>query len=65
VHVVVYRQFDAVPAEAFPRYEGLHQRRISFVVGPLSAALVLSVGWLILDRPTQVPLWGKQQSTCS
>lgn len=57
VHVVVYRQFAAVPAAAFPAYEHLHQRRISFVVGPLFAALVASVGWLIIDRPEGVPEW--------
>jgi len=57
VQVVVYRQFPEVPAEAFPRYEGLHQRRITYLVGPLFGALVLSTGWLGLDRPPTVPGW--------
>lgn len=57
VHVVVYRQFTAVPAEAFPQYERLHQRRITLVVGPLFAALVLTAGWLLVDRPVGSPLW--------
>jgi hypothetical protein len=57
VHIVVYRQFAAVPADAFPTYVRLHQRRISFVVGPLFAALLLSVGWLVAARPVGVPLW--------
>ena len=57
VHVVVYRQFTAVPAESFPAYERLHQQRISRVVGPLFAALVATVGWLLFDRPPGAPLW--------
>ncbi len=57
VHVVVYRQFSAVPAAAFPAYERLHQQRISRVVGPLFAALGITAGWLIVDRPAGVPLW--------
>ena len=57
VQVVVYRQFPAVPADAFPRYEGLHQRRITYLVGPLFGGLVLSTGWLGLDRPPTVPGW--------
>lgn len=57
VHVVMYRQFAAVPEDAFPRYESLHQRRISYLVGPLFGALVLGTGWLVLDRPPSVPGW--------
>lgn len=57
VHVVVYRQFSAVPPAAFPDYERLHQRRISLVVGPLFAALIASSGWLLLNRPVGAPLW--------
>lgn len=57
VQVVVYRQFAAVPAAAFADYERLHQRRISYVVGPLFAALVLSAVWLVADRPAGVPMW--------
>ena len=57
VQVVVYRQFPEVPVDAFPRYERLHQRRITYLVGPLFGALVLSTGWLGLDRPPTVPGW--------
>jgi len=53
----VYRQFPEVSADAFPRYEGRHQRRITYLVGPLFGALVLSTGWLGLDRPPTVPGW--------
>lgn len=57
VHLVVYRQFAAVPAAAFADFERAHQRRISVLVGPLFAALALSTGWLLIDRPVAVPLW--------
>ena len=57
MHVVVYRQFTAVPADAFGKYEALHQRRISFIVGPLFALLVVSAGWLLVARPAGVAMW--------
>jgi len=56
VHVVVYRQFSAVPPASFGAYERSHQRRISFVVGPLFAALVGAAGWLIIERPMSLSL---------
>ncbi|MGS0688545.1 DUF1772 domain-containing protein [Nakamurella sp. GG22] len=57
VHLVVYRQFPLVPAAAFADYEQGHQRRISMLVGPLFAALVISTGWLLIDRPVTVAGW--------
>ena len=57
VHVVVYRQFAAVPSTAFGEYERLHQRRVSFVVGPLFAALIGAAGWLLVARPQRLPPW--------
>ena len=57
VQLVVYRQFAAVPAAAFADFERAHQRRISVLVAPLFAALVLSTGWLLIDRPAAVPGW--------
>jgi len=56
VHVVVYRQFSAVPPAAFGEYERLHQRRISYVVGPLFVALIAAAGWLLINRMS-LPLW--------
>ena len=53
VHLVVYRMFAHVPAPAFPAYELAHQRRVSLVVGPLFAGLVLSTGALAV-RPGAV-----------
>jgi hypothetical protein len=47
------------PADAFPVYERLHRRRISYLVGPLFAALISSTGWLLLDRPPTVPAWAR------
>ncbi len=35
VQVLVYRQFDLVPAAHFAAYEAAHQRRVTVVVGPL------------------------------
>lgn len=57
VQVVVYRQFSAVPPDAFADYELSHQRRISYLVGPLFAALVGTVGWLIVDPPPSIAWW--------
>ena len=57
VHLVVYRQFAEVPAAAFADFERAHQRRISVLVGPLFAALVISTGWLLIDRPVAVAGW--------
>ena len=56
VRVLVYPQFAAVPPDRFADYERAHQRRISFVVGPLFAAQAVTTGWLLLDRPPGTPL---------
>lgn len=57
VQVLVYPQFALVPPDAFPSYERGHQRRVSLVVGPLFAGLVLSAGAVLLFKPTGVPWW--------
>ncbi|OMQ16614.1 DUF1772 domain-containing protein [Modestobacter sp. VKM Ac-2676] len=56
VRVLVYPQFDQVPAGAFPPYERAHQRRVTRLVGPLFAAQVVTSGWLLVDRPIGAPL---------
>ena len=56
VRVLVYPQFAVVPPAAFAAYERAHQRRISFVVGPLFAAQAVTTGWLLADRPAGTPL---------
>ena len=53
VQLVVYRMFAHVPAASFSAYEAAHQRRVSLVVGPLFAGLVLSTGALAV-RPGAV-----------
>ena len=58
VHLVVYPQLAGVPAPAFVEYERSHQRRVTYVVGPLFAALTLTTTLLCVQRPTGVPLWG-------
>ncbi len=51
VQLVVYPQFALVPPAAFAEYERRHQRRISYVVGPLFAALIIGAGWQLAARP--------------
>jgi hypothetical protein len=56
VHVVVYPQMAEVPAPEFAAYEASHQRRVTWVVGPLFAALVLSTVAVVVLR-SQGPPW--------
>ena len=42
IRVVVYPQFALVPAEGFARYEAAHQRRVTALVLPLFACLLLA-----------------------
>lgn len=56
VRGVVYPQFDGVPPGAFPAYERRHQQRVSRVVGPLFLGQLVTVGWLLADRPAGAPL---------
>jgi hypothetical protein len=54
IRTVVYPQFDRVGAAEFPGYERSHQRRVSRVVGPLFAALVVATAAVVLDPPRGV-----------
>ena len=56
VRALVYPQFALVPAAAFPAYERRHQRRITWVVGPLFAGQVGTTLWLLAARPAGTPL---------
>lgn len=58
VQVLVYRQFPAVPADAFPAYEAEHSRRITPLVGVLFAGCAVSTVLLFVLRPQGVPLAG-------
>lgn len=53
VRIVVYPQFAGVGAEEFAAYERAHQRRISYLVGPLFAALVATSALLLVMRPAE------------
>lgn len=57
VQVLVYRQFAAVPADAFIAYERGHQRLTGRLVAPLFGGLVLSTAALLVWRPAGVPAW--------
>ena len=57
IQVVHYPLMRAVPAEAFVRYEQLHTRAISKVVGPLMAIEGVSVLAVFFVRPAGVPAW--------
>ena len=58
VQVVHYPLFAAVGSDGFARYEQLHQRRTSLVVGPLMAGEGASAVWLVLATPHEVSrLW--------
>lgn len=57
VQVLVYRQFPGVPADAFRAYEAAHQRRVSYLVGPLFLALIATTAGLVLQRPAGTPVW--------
>lgn len=57
VRVVVYPQFAGVPASSFAAYEAAHQRRLSFVVGPLFGALAVTTALMLLLRPPALPWW--------
>lgn len=48
VQMVVYRQFALVPPAAFAAYEAAHQRRISYLVGPLFAGQVATAAGLLV-----------------
>jgi hypothetical protein len=58
VQVVHYPLFASVGADGFVKYEQLHQRLTSFVVGPFMAAEGGTAVWLALAPPNGVSrLW--------
>jgi hypothetical protein len=58
VQVLVYRQFPAVPGEAFPGYEAAHSRRITPLVGVLFGGCAVTTTALLVVRPGGAPLAG-------
>jgi len=54
---VHYPLFARVGTLSWPAYERGHQMRITFLVGPLMLAELLSAGWLALHVPPALPAW--------
>jgi hypothetical protein len=63
VNRVVYPQLGTVPEDAFTAYERSHERRITYVVGPLFAALVVTTALLWVDRPSGLSVLGPAVSS--
>lgn len=66
VRVVVYPQLATVGHAdpwGFPAYAAAHQRRVTWLVGPLFAALVVTSGVLAASRPTAVLAWACAAAT--
>ena len=57
IRLVVYPQFARVPAPGFAAYERADQQRVTVLVGPLFAALVLSSAALVLSPPPGAARW--------
>ena len=55
IRLLVYPQFAQVPSQAFVAYAQEHQRRVSFVVGPLFLAQGLSALAVTVAPPDGVP----------
>ncbi|MEO7744969.1 MAG: DUF1772 domain-containing protein [Actinomycetota bacterium] len=49
IRVVAYPQLAEVPRPAFTTYLAAYQRRVTYLVGPLFAALLLTTGLVALD----------------
>ncbi len=54
IRVVAYPQLAEVPGAPFGPYLEAYQRRVTYLVGPLFAALVLTTGWLALTDEVAV-----------
>ena len=57
IQLVHYPLFARVGAAGWPAYEREHQTRITFLVGPLMLAELLSAVWLALHVPPALPGW--------
>lgn len=63
VLMVIYPQLAEVPEGSSAAYERSHQRRISYVVGPLFAALTVTTALIWVSPSTRAPLWEPVAST--
>ncbi|GAA4021435.1 hypothetical protein GCM10022631_39510 [Deinococcus rubellus] len=57
IQLVHYPLFARVGLSSWPTYEREHQTRITFLVGPLMLAELLSAAWLALRVPPALPSW--------
>ena len=57
VQIVHYPMFANVGAEAFTRYEGIHQRSTTYVVAPLMLVEIATASALTLMSPTKIDGW--------
>ncbi|MCW2527930.1 MAG: hypothetical protein JWM76_2790 [Pseudonocardiales bacterium] len=57
IRIVVYPQFAKVGPAEFAGYELAHQRRVTWAVGPLFAALVISTGAVAVHPSAGAPVW--------
>ena len=57
IQLVHYPLFSRVGESGWPRYEREHQARITWLVGPLMFAELLSAALLALRPPTGAPEW--------
>ena len=64
VRLVVYPQFRGVGSADFVAYETSHQQRISSLVGPLFAALIVGTAAVWLRGPEGAPIWAAPAATC-
>jgi hypothetical protein len=57
IQTVHYPLFAQVGDAGWPAYEREHQTRITWLVGPLMLAELLSAGWLAWYPPVGLPVW--------
>ena len=57
VQLVHYPLFSGVGEASWTDYEGQHQMRITWVVGPLMILELVTAVWLVFDRPLFMPNW--------
>jgi hypothetical protein len=60
IQLVHYPLFARISAPSWPAYEQEHQTRITWLVGPLMLAELLSAGWLAWHPPGTLPAWSLQ-----
>ncbi len=57
IQVVHYPLYDRINPDAFPNYEVAHVNLITLVVGPLMFLEAFTALFLLVSRPSNVPIW--------